>query len=78
LVRPLRFTIGFIQITYFESNLKRVFELVNIAADSRYRVYEDFINEGGIKFSNYLAIVRQAVLVGLEGGGSDPLGFLAQ
>lgn len=63
---------------YFESNLKRVFELVNIAADSRYRVYEDFINEGGIKFSSYLASVRQAVFVGLEGGGSVPLEFLIQ
>jgi len=51
---------------------------VNIAADSRYRVYEDFINEGGIKFSSYLASVRQAVFVGLEGGGSVPLEFLIQ
>lgn len=77
-VRPLHLTIGFIQIIYIESNLKRVFKLVNIAADSRYKVYEDFINEGGIKFSGYLASVRQAMLVGLEEGGSVPLEFLIQ
>lgn len=51
---------------------------MNIAADSRYKVYEDFINEGGIKFTSYLTIVRQAVFVGLEGGGSVPLEFLTQ
>jgi nuclear pore complex protein Nup107 len=49
---------------------------VNIVADSRYRIYEDFINEGGRTLSDYLGAVRQAVLVGMEGGGSDPLRIL--
>lgn len=49
---------------------------MNIAADSRYRIYEDFINEGGIKMSDYLGDVRRAVFMGLEGGGSNPLGVI--
>ena len=61
---------------FFQSNLRRAFELVNIAADSRYRIYEDFINEGGIKMSDYLGDVRRAVFMGLEGGGSNPLGVI--
>lgn len=61
---------------FIPRNLRRAFELVNIAADSRYRIYEDFINEGGIKMSDYLGDVRRAVFMGLEGGGSDPLGVI--
>jgi nuclear pore complex protein Nup107 len=58
-------------------NMKNAFELVNIVADSRYRIYDDFINEGGRKMSDYLGAVRQAALAGLEGGGSDPFRVLS-
>ncbi|KAF5346850.1 hypothetical protein D9756_010620 [Leucocoprinus leucothites] len=62
---------------FIPENLKRAFELVNVVADSRYRIYEDFINEGGRKMSDYLGAVRQAALAGLEGGGSDPFRVLS-
>src|ERR1700722_8751113 len=53
-------------------NLKYALELVNVVADSRYKLYEDFVNEEGRRLGEYLGAVRQAVLYGLEGGGSDP------
>ncbi|KAJ7582625.1 nuclear pore protein 84/107 [Mycena floridula] len=53
-------------------NLRRVFDLVNIVADSRYKLYEDFVNEEGRRLGDYLGAVRQAILGGLEGGGADP------
>lgn len=52
--------------------LKLALELTNIVADSRYKIYEDFVNEDGRRLGDYLAAVRQAVLKGLDGGGSDP------
>ncbi|KDR66942.1 hypothetical protein GALMADRAFT_147583 [Galerina marginata CBS 339.88] len=53
-------------------NLKRALELANVVADSRYNLYEDFMNEGGRSLAEYLGAVRQAILAGLEHGGSDP------
>jgi hypothetical protein len=47
-------------------------QLVNIVADSRYRLYDDFKGVGGRSLSDYLGAVRQAILGGLENGGSDP------
>jgi len=52
--------------------LKRALELANVVADSRYKLFEDFMNEGGKTLADYLAVVRQAILAGLENGGSDP------
>lgn len=46
--------------------------LVNIVADSRYKLYEDFVGEHGRGLGDYLEAVRQAVIGGLEHGGSDP------
>jgi hypothetical protein len=43
-----------------------------VVADSRYKLFEDFMNEGGKTLAEYLAVVRQAILAGLENGGSDP------
>lgn len=43
-----------------------------MVADSRYKLFEDFMNEGGKTLAEYLGVVRQAVLAGLENGGSDP------
>ena len=57
-------------------NLKRALELANIVADSRYKLYEDFVNEDGRRVGDYLGAVRQAILGGLEGGGSDPFRVL--
>ena len=53
-------------------NLKHVFELANIVADSRYALHEDFVSDGPGRLEGYLRAVRQAVLVGLEAGGADP------
>ncbi|CAL1702971.1 unnamed protein product [Somion occarium] len=52
-------------------NLKHALLLANIVADSRYRLYEDFVAQEGRRLGDYLALVKQAVLGGLEGGGSD-------
>jgi len=57
---------------FFCRNLKLALELANTVADSRYKLYEDFVNEDGKRLGDYLGAVRQAVLSGLEGGGSDP------
>ncbi|KAJ7221638.1 nuclear pore protein 84/107 [Mycena pura] len=61
----------------FPGNLKRALELANIVADSRYMLYEDFVNEDGRRLGDYLGAVRQAILGGLEGGGSDPFRILS-
>ncbi|KAF9071055.1 nuclear pore protein 84/107 [Rhodocollybia butyracea] len=61
----------------FPENLKVSLLLVNIVADSRYKLYEDFSSDSGARLDDYLGAVRQAVLGGLEGGGSDPFRILA-
>ncbi|KAJ7118836.1 nuclear pore protein 84/107 [Mycena epipterygia] len=61
----------------FPENLKRALELANVVADSRYKLYEDFINQDGRRLGDYLGAVRQAVLGGLEGGGSDPFRIIS-
>ncbi|KAI0067354.1 hypothetical protein BV25DRAFT_1877263 [Artomyces pyxidatus] len=53
-------------------NVKHVLNLANIVADSRYRLYEDFAGQNGRRLGDYLTAVRQAVIAGLEHGGSDP------
>ncbi|KAJ8594203.1 hypothetical protein M405DRAFT_760907 [Rhizopogon salebrosus TDB-379] len=53
-------------------NLKRALELANIVADSRYKLYDDFLQADGRRLGEYLNAVRQATIAGLEGGGSDP------
>lgn len=58
-------------------NLKRALQLANIVADSRYQLYEDFVNEDGKRLGDYLGAVREAILGGLEGGGSDPFRVIA-
>jgi len=57
---------------WIPENLKHALYLANVVADSRYRLYEDFVNQDGKRLGNYLAVIRQAILGGLEGGGSDP------
>ena len=59
-------------VSFFSRNLKRALQLVNIVADSRYRLYDDFKSVGGRRLFDYLGVVRQAILGGLENGGSDP------
>ncbi|KAH9850869.1 nuclear pore protein 84/107 [Lenzites betulinus] len=57
-------------------NLKLALTLVNVVADSRYRLYDDFSSQIGRRLGDYLTAVRHAVLAGLEGGGSDPFRIL--
>lgn len=59
-------------------NAKLALKLANVVADSRYKLYDDFVGEGGIPLSEYLGAVRQAIIGGLEGGGSDPLRLLTR
>ncbi|KAJ6546893.1 nuclear pore protein 84/107 [Mycena capillaripes] len=61
----------------FPENLKRALELANVVADSRYKLYEDFVSEDGRRLGDYLGAVRQAILGGLEGGGSDPFRIIS-
>ncbi|KAJ7349466.1 nuclear pore protein 84/107 [Mycena albidolilacea] len=63
--------------TQFPENLKRALELANVVADSRYKLYEDFVNEDGRRLGDYLGAVRQAILGGLEGGGSVPFRIIS-
>ncbi|KAL0565847.1 Nucleoporin nup84, partial [Marasmius crinis-equi] len=60
----------------FPENLKLALKLANTVADSRYRLYDDFVNEDGRRLGDYLGAIRQAVLAGLESGGSDPFRVL--
>ncbi|KAG1856995.1 nuclear pore protein 84/107 [Suillus subalutaceus] len=53
-------------------NLKRALELANVVADSRYKLYDDFLHLDGRRLGEYLDAVRRATIAGLEGGGSDP------
>ncbi|TFY52382.1 hypothetical protein EVJ58_g10050 [Rhodofomes roseus] len=53
-------------------NLKHALMLANIVADSRYKLTEDFVSQEGRRLGDYLGAVRQAILAGLEAGGSDP------
>jgi nuclear pore complex protein Nup107 len=63
-------------LTCFPRNLTRTFHLANIVADSRHKLYEDFVGGNGLRLREYLGNVRQAILGGLEGGGSDPFRIL--
>lgn len=56
--------------------LAYAFELINVVADARYKLYDDFAGEGGRPLADYLGTVRTAVLAGLENGGSDPFRVL--
>ena len=61
----------------FPRNLKRALELCNVIADARYNLFDDFTNHDGRRLGDYLLAVQQAILAGLEGGGSDPFRVLA-
>lgn len=63
-------------LTSFFRNLTRTFGLANIVADSKHKLYEDFVGGNGLRLGEYLGNVRQAILGGLEGGGSDPFRIL--
>lgn len=66
----------FVCLTWPCRNLARSFELANIVADSKHKLYEDFVGGNGVRLGEYLGKVRQAILGGLEGGGSDPFRIL--
>ncbi|EKM50986.1 uncharacterized protein PHACADRAFT_177673 [Phanerochaete carnosa HHB-10118-sp] len=62
--------------TRIPGNLKHALEFANVVADSRYRLYDDFADQPSRRLGDYLGAVRQAILGGLEGGGSDPFRVL--
>ncbi|KAH7921000.1 nuclear pore protein 84/107 [Leucogyrophana mollusca] len=58
---------------HIPENLKRALQLANIVADSRYKLYNDFLlSQDGRKLGEYLGAVRHAILASLESGGSEP------
>ena len=56
--------------------MKETLLLANIVADARYRLYEDFSELRGRRLSDYVLHLRDAVLGGLNNGGSDPFRVL--
>lgn len=46
--------------------MKRVLELAKIVADSRYKLYDDFLHLDGRRLGEYLDAVRRATMAGLE------------
>ncbi|KIO00919.1 hypothetical protein M404DRAFT_744982 [Pisolithus tinctorius Marx 270] len=61
---------------HIPGNLCVALELANIVADSRYKLYDDFLQPDGRRLGEYLGVVRQAVIAGMESGGSDPFRVL--
>ena len=57
--------------------MKYALNLANVVADSRYKLYDDFTVSHGRRLGDYLSVVRQAILGGLECGGSDPFRVLS-
>lgn len=47
--------------------------LANLMADGRNKLHLDFVHAGHSRLSEYLMLVREAVLRGMEDRGSDPL-----
>jgi nuclear pore complex protein Nup107 len=58
-------------------NIKSALLLANTVADSRYEIYDAFHNPHGNRLGEYLQCIKEAVLGGLEGGGSDPFRIVA-
>jgi len=58
--------------THLPDNVRHALCLANIVADSRYMLFTEFSGENGRRLKEYLAVLRTAVLAGLEHGGSDP------
>lgn len=58
-------------------NFKHALHLVNVVADNRYHLFQDFLSEGNERLGDYLAAVRLAVLKSVESGGSDPFKALS-
>ncbi|KAI6008883.1 nuclear pore protein 84/107 [Pisolithus orientalis] len=56
---------------HIPGNLCVALELANVVADSRYKLYDDFLQPDGRRLGEYLGVVRQAVIAGMESGGSD-------
>ncbi|KAG8811348.1 Nucleoporin nup84, partial [Serendipita sp. 399] len=52
---------------------KLVMELVNLVADGKDKLHLDFIYQGRNRLPEYLLLVKEALVSGMEAGGSDPL-----
>ncbi|KAG9125019.1 Nucleoporin nup84 [Ceratobasidium sp. 392] len=57
----------------FPANLRRVLQLPNIVADSRYGIFKDFISTSGNRMPEYLRCVREASIAVLKNGVTDPV-----
>ncbi|KAF8699585.1 Nuclear pore protein, partial [Rhizoctonia solani] len=57
----------------FPANLRKVLQLPNIIADSRYSIFRDFVSPDGNRMPEYLAGVREAGIAVLGAGVSDPV-----
>ncbi|EIW74182.1 hypothetical protein CONPUDRAFT_140572 [Coniophora puteana RWD-64-598 SS2] len=64
--------------THIPENLRRCLMLATVVADSRYKLYDDFLDGEPRKLGEYLQAVRQATLAGIEGGGSDLFRVISQ
>ncbi|PVG02472.1 hypothetical protein CPB86DRAFT_697475 [Serendipita vermifera] len=59
--------------SYVPSSISRAMELANLVADGKDKLHLDFVYQGQSRLAEYLMIVREAILEGMEDGGSDPL-----
>ncbi|TFK45781.1 hypothetical protein OE88DRAFT_1639447 [Heliocybe sulcata] len=55
----------------FAENLAHALQVSTTVADSRYKLYDDFSDAEGKRLGEYLQLVREAVVKGVEGGGGD-------
>ena len=66
-------------LQFISKSHKRIFELVNIVADRRYNLHEEFLHgttdsdgKRVTKLQQYLDDVKKAAIAGLDDGGIDP------
>ncbi|KAI0031297.1 nuclear pore protein 84/107 [Vararia minispora EC-137] len=63
---------------YIPENVKHAIKLSTVVADSRFKMDRAFgAEDGGRPLKVYLEAVRNAVLISLENGGSDPFSVVA-
>ncbi|PCH39069.1 hypothetical protein WOLCODRAFT_110522 [Wolfiporia cocos MD-104 SS10] len=59
-------------------NVQQALFLANFVADGRYKLTETFFADDRVRLREYVGLLREAVLIGLEAGGSDPLKVVSQ
>lgn len=58
---------------YVPNAITMVTQLANLVADGKDKLHLDFVYGGNNRIAEYLLLVREAILVGMENGSSDPL-----